>query len=1011
MIFSIITPAFGQLDWLRLCVASVADQAAPEAQSASRLMNDCSLLIDGQATAGISNQESAISNSPHGFAVEHIIQDAGSPGIEEFAREMAVMLQEKYDGDFVSDLQTFELLHFRTESGYALRVFKEPDAGMYDAINKGISKMSGDLWAWLNCDEQYLPGTLAYVAEWFATHPEKDILCGDALLTDGNGQALSYRRIVSPDWHHTRLGHLASLSCASFYHRSVVQKGGCFDITWRSIGDAEWMARLIKKGMKIGACNRMLSTFAFTGQNTSESPLAAKEGGEWRLAPDAPSPRLRVPVILVHRLRKLIAGAYGMRDVDYAIYQKGGEGRIVRRAEGVGWNWPDVGKLKIDDCSLLIDRQPAGGIYNRQTSDWREEVGLRSSPERGERRGSARVQSTINNLLTLPILGSPLAVTDYAELSRKLVEFVEKMVTPLAVDFANTHVLTLRRHDAEFERIAASMDLIVPDGMPLVWVMNAKGAGLKDRVYGPSFTRIFLESCPAGMTHYLVGGSEECGARFRERMLEINPSLDFVGSYHGMCSADGELEEDDAVLAELQEKRPDFIWVGLGAPKQYAWIHRIKPKLEQGVLLAVGFAFDVNAGMKQDTPLWMQRLGLGWLHRMASEPQRLVGRYLKWNSLFIFYLAQEWLGGEKTINSKLIIAASEGNQQFLQSAKLSLRNWGLKIVDLFASEISDCVTGQSLGRGLVIGCGTSPIVMGHQGLPPLIPKFLPQKRLTYWKQVIGFTTHPAPDFSRLDEVVTEVSQVQNGKVMNLLLTHSIGEKFDRLLECWKPICPEENLWIAFGGTREDFEKLDYPRKVYIEDPKLRTRDHQRERQSYTGIFKAMAPVVDREKPDFIYLCEYDHLPVVTDLNERQLKAIRAEKADVMGHWLYRVDGTGHAHFLFQEADPGFYPFLKSISRRSDPSVVLTMFGSGSFWSREAFLAIATQAQPIECYLELYLPTMAHHLGFRVRRWNEDQHLISNLPSPRVTVEEARKRNCWTVHPVKELSGENLTSAE
>lgn len=334
--------------------------------------------------------------------------------------------------------------------------------------------------------------------------------------------------------------------------------------------------------------------------------------------------------------------------------------------------------------------------------------------------------------------------------------------------------------------------------------------------------------------------------------------------------------------------------------------------------------------------------------------------------------------------------------------KLIFRDYALRFLNLFASDIPDCVTGKSLGRGLVIGCGSTPIVMGHLGLPPLIPKFLPQKRLTYWKQEIGFTTHPSPDFSRLHEVLTEDSEAQNCRVMNLLLTHFIGEKLERLLEYWKPVCSVENLWIAFGGTREDFEKLDYPRKVFIDDAKLRTRDHQRERQSYNGIFKAMAPVVERENPDFIYLCEYDQIPVVADLNERQLRAIQAENADVMGHWLYRVDGTGHAHFLFQESNPSFDRFLKSISKRNDPSVVLTMFGSGSFWSREAFLAIATQEQTIECYLELYLPTVAHHLGFRVRGWNEDQHLISNLPSPTVTVEEARKRTSWTVHPVKEL---------
>lgn len=248
------------------------------------------------------------------------------------------------------------------------------------------------------------------------------------------------------------------------------------------------------------------------------------------------------------------------------------------------------------------------------------------------------------------ILGTPLTATTYGELAQFLVS-QKAQSGSYAVDFANTHVVTLRRHDVAFQHLTESIDLIVPDGMPLVWAMNWKGAGLKDRIYGPTFTRKFLAACPVGMTHYLVGGTEECGRRFRERMLELNPTLNFVGGYHGMCSADGVLQDDEVVIEELREKRPDFIWVGLGTPKQYGWINRIKPKLNHGVLLAVGFAFDVNAGMKEDTPLWMQRAGLGWLHRMASEPERLFGRYLKWNSLFILYILLELINFKKLKNS------------------------------------------------------------------------------------------------------------------------------------------------------------------------------------------------------------------------------------------------------------------------------------------------------------------------------------------------------------------------
>ena len=162
----------------------------------------------------------------------------------------------------------------------------------------------------------------------------------------------------------------------------------------------------------------------------------------------------------------------------------------------------------------------------------------------------------------------------------------------------------------------------------------------------------------------------------------------------------------------------------------------------------------------------------------------------------------------------------------------------------------------------------------------------------------------------------------------------------------------------------------------------------------------MAFVVEKERPEFIYFCEYDHLPLVHDLNRKQVDEMIRENADVMGHWLYRVDGSSHYHMLYHQSEPGFIPFWKSLSHREDPGVILSMFGSGSMWTRDAFLALAKRTQEIPCYLEIYLPSLAHHLGYRVRGWNESNHLLSNLPSPLISVDEGLRRGAWTVHPVK-----------
>ena len=94
-------------------------------------------------------------------------------------------------------------------------------------------------------------------------------------------------------------------------------------------------------------------------------------------------------------------------------------------------------------------------------------------------------------------------------------------------------------------------------------------------------------------------------------------------------------------MAEINRLSPDFVWVGFGTPKQQAWVKQHKHLLQRGVILTVGFAFDVNAGMKPDAPLWMQRLGLTWLFRLASEPRRLGARYLRNNFLFLWYLVTD----------------------------------------------------------------------------------------------------------------------------------------------------------------------------------------------------------------------------------------------------------------------------------------------------------------------------------------------------------------------------------
>jgi len=273
--FSIVTASLGQLQWLRLCLASVADQA--------------------------------------GVRCEHLVRDGGSG--EEFGNIIA---------------------QFSNVHGV-----RETDAGMYDALNRGLTRAQGEILAWLNCDEQYLPGTLDRVRQFFARRPDVDIAFGDAILVDSGGRALSYRRIVAPEKHHTRLDHLGTLSCATFFRRSVIDRGYIFDTKWRSIGDAVWIESLLAAGIPTATIPEPLAVYTFTGSNLSASARGYAEMKAWREQTGAPCGALRLLAVLWHRLRKLRAGAYRTRHLDYAIYTLNSpQTRVHFSNPKVGFGWP-----------------------------------------------------------------------------------------------------------------------------------------------------------------------------------------------------------------------------------------------------------------------------------------------------------------------------------------------------------------------------------------------------------------------------------------------------------------------------------------------------------------------------------------------------------------------------------------------------------------------------------------------------------------------------------------------
>jgi glycosyltransferase involved in cell wall biosynthesis len=254
--FSIITPSYKQLEWLKLCAASIADQ--------------------------------------EGVTFEHIVQDAGTgPEVEAWAAG-----------------QPF------------LKLYVEKDSGMYDAINRGLRRGNGEILAYINCDEQYLPGALARVSQFFSGHPEIDVLFAHAVVVNESGQFIAYRKAILPGKYHTWVSkNIAILTCATFFRRRVLdQDGFFFNPNLKDVSDAEWIIRMLDRRLRMAVLPIFTSTFAETKENRNLAPNALREKKEIVASAPAWAQMLRSEIIAYYRLRRVVAGAYWQKPFDYAIY-------------------------------------------------------------------------------------------------------------------------------------------------------------------------------------------------------------------------------------------------------------------------------------------------------------------------------------------------------------------------------------------------------------------------------------------------------------------------------------------------------------------------------------------------------------------------------------------------------------------------------------------------------------------------------------------------------------------
>jgi N-acetylglucosaminyldiphosphoundecaprenol N-acetyl-beta-D-mannosaminyltransferase len=198
----------------------------------------------------------------------------------------------------------------------------------------------------------------------------------------------------------------------------------------------------------------------------------------------------------------------------------------------------------------------------------------------------------------------------------------------------NVHVLTEALHETSIRHAVEGAALRFPDGEPVAWLLRRLGFETAQRIGGPDlFPRVIERGRGLGLRHVFVGSTEPTLAQLRTTMIDRYPGAAVMETLT-LPFAD-EPEVEGSLVDSIRELRAHIVWVALGAPKQELWMTHAAPRMPEVTLVGVGAAFDFLAGTKRRAPVAMQRAGLEWLHRLASEPRRLMVRYTRSNTEFV----------------------------------------------------------------------------------------------------------------------------------------------------------------------------------------------------------------------------------------------------------------------------------------------------------------------------------------------------------------------------------------
>jgi exopolysaccharide biosynthesis WecB/TagA/CpsF family protein len=244
----------------------------------------------------------------------------------------------------------------------------------------------------------------------------------------------------------------------------------------------------------------------------------------------------------------------------------------------------------------------------------------------------------------------PVALVDYSAAIAECQRLARRNV-PAAVSFGGTGNVAHARRDPGFAETLRSFDLVLPDGMPVVWSLNSQGANLKDRVHAPEFLERLIASTPSPWRHFFLGGNGDALRAFVDGLKKECPGLEIAGILP--TPPGGWRDKDEASFAAaIAESGADFIWATPGGERPEEWIARNLHRHQRGVFIAAGSAIPFPTGERLPSPAWMQRSGTAWALRLLQEPLRFWRRDIASNALFLFYTCRDAVLGTPTPKEK-----------------------------------------------------------------------------------------------------------------------------------------------------------------------------------------------------------------------------------------------------------------------------------------------------------------------------------------------------------------------